>query len=73
MITPLVKFMNENPNLEVSNNFIGQHYINPLDILLQEYNKIMDSTELVTSEKQKIIDIGFINLEKSDTIEAKRT
>ena len=73
MITPLVKFMNENPNLEVSNNFIGQHYINPLDILLQEYNKIMDSTELVTSEKQKIIDIGFINLEKADTIEAKRT
>ena len=37
MVTPLVKFMNENPNLEVNNNFIGQHYINPLTILLQEY------------------------------------
>jgi hypothetical protein len=42
MVTPLVKFMNENPNLEVSNNFVGQHYINPLTILLQEYSKIMD-------------------------------
>jgi hypothetical protein len=42
MVTPLVKFMNENPNLEVNNNFVGQHYINPLTVLLQEYGKIMD-------------------------------
>lgn len=73
MVTPLVKFMNENPNLEVSNNFIGQHYINPLTILLQEYGKIMDGQKLTQGEQQELIDLGFTNLEQTDTIEAKRT
>ena len=73
MVTPLVKFMNENPNLEVNNNFIGQHYINPLTILLQEYQNIMDNS--TDRERSRLNDLDFEEFfkEENDSVEAKRT
>lgn len=73
LINPVIKFMQKNPNMQVSNNFIGKEYINPLEVLLSEYKTLMDNSIIKRDDKDSLIDLGFERLETADTIEAKRT
>lgn len=73
LVTPLINFMNENPSLSVTNNYINQQYIDPLEILITEYKGLLNNTRLSIDEKQELIDLGFDHLESADTVEAKRT
>lgn len=59
-------------NFEFTNNFTKSKYVDPLKILLDDYQRIISTSPLSASEQQEIQDIGFVNLENLSTREQKR-
>ncbi len=68
----IVKVVNRNNvDLKYINNFQQAKFIDPLEVLLQEYKTLVDSSKFSDSEKQKFGDLGFTALEDAGTKEAK--
>lgn len=63
-----------NQDFNFINNFSKAKYVDPIDILLKDYQDITSSstTTLSNAERQDISDLGFSNLEGLKTREAKR-
>ena len=61
-----------NGDFNFINNFIRARYIDPLDILLRDYQGIISTSTMSDAEKQDLVDIGFNNLENLKTREAKK-
>lgn len=61
-----------NPDFNFTNNFIQAKYVDPLDILLRDYQNIVSTSNISQAEKQDIIDIGFTHLESLKTRESKK-
>lgn len=57
---------------EFTNNFTKSKYVDPLRVLIDDYQGILQKSGLSVSEKQEISDIGFANLESLSTREQKR-
>lgn len=56
-------------DFEFTNNFTKSKYVDPLDVLTQDYRRIISTSPLSESEKQEISDLGFANLESLSTRE----
>lgn len=56
----------ENPNLSVVNNFKDVEFINPVDALLQEYQRVMEGR--AEFEKNRLAYYGFDQLTESETV-----
>lgn len=61
-----------NADFNFVNNFTKARYVDPLDILLQDYQGIIQTSSMSQAEKQDIVDLGFNNLENLKTREAKK-
>lgn len=59
-------------DFEFTNNFSKSKYVDPLKILINDYQGIISTSSLSASEQQEITDIGFANLESLSTREQKR-
>ncbi len=59
-------------DFEFTNNFVQSKYLDPLKVLINNYQSIIFSSSLPKSEQQEIQDIGFANLENLTTKEQKR-
>ena len=61
-----------NADFNFTNNFTKAKYVDPIDILLRDYQDIISTQSMSNADKQDIIDLGFSNLENLKTREAKR-
>lgn len=61
-----------NPDFIFNNNFVRAKYVDPLDILMRDYQNIISTSSISDAERQDIVDLGFNNLENVKTREAKR-
>lgn len=61
-----------NADFSFINNFTKAKYVDPLDILLRDYQDIVYNSAMSAADKQEIVDLGFSNLENLKTREAKR-
>ena len=57
---------------EFTNNFTKSKYLDPLKVLIYDYQRIISNASLTASEQQEVSDIGFANLESLSTREQKR-
>lgn len=68
-----IKIVKKNvQDFDIVNNFSKARYIDPIKLLISDYQKVLESTSLSISEKQEIKDLGFTNLESLSTREAKK-
>lgn len=61
-----------NSDFNFVNNFTKAKYVDPIDILLNDYKRLISSQDLSKASKQDIIDLGFSNLEGLKTRESKK-
>ncbi len=61
-----------NADFSFINNFTKAKYVDPLYILLRDYQDIVYNSAMSAADKQEIVDLGFSNLENLKTREAKR-
>ena len=61
-----------NSDFNFTNNFTKAKYVDPLDVLLRDYQGIISTSTMSDAEKQDLVDIGFNNLENLKTREAKK-
>lgn len=60
------------PEFNMTNNFSKAKYVDPIDLLISDYYRIMQTSSLNAAEKQEIADLGFQNLESLSTREQKK-
>lgn len=60
------------PEFNMTNNFSKAKYVDPIDLLVSDYYRIMQTSSLNAAEKQEIADLGFQNLESLSTREQKK-
>ena len=60
------------PQFNMTNNFSKAKYVDPIDLLISDYYRVMQTGSLSAAEKQEITDLGFQNLEGLSTREQKK-
>lgn len=69
----VVKVVKKNADgFDLINNFTKAKYVDPLKLLVNDYYRILKTSQLSQSEIQEISDLGFANLENLTTREQKR-
>ena len=63
--------LKNNQGIEVENNFSKAEFKDPLEILIQEYQNIINSSDLSSEDKATYSDMGFKGLIEEGTNEAK--
>lgn len=62
---------NNNQGMTIKNNFRKAQFLDPLEVLTQEYLNIINNSNMPDSEKQSYVDMGFKELMEEGTNEAK--
>ena len=64
----VIKVVNrENPKLEITNNFKNAEFVNPIDTILQEYQRIMEGK--AEFEQNRLSYYGFDQLTQAETVD----
>ena len=69
--SPIIKEINKLPNTKIKNNFTRSKFLDKFDVLLREYDAVIQDIRVTESEKQELIETGFNSLNIANTIEAR--